>query len=63
MDLERFIHLYEIKSRAIFERSKDQEIMEVNTLAFIAVLLFLAISTAFLFIPYVKTASASSGNN
>nr|YP_002905077.1 photosystem II protein M [Picea sitchensis]YP_004891744.1 photosystem II M protein [Picea morrisonicola]YP_008082824.1 photosystem II M protein [Picea abies]YP_009185716.1 photosystem II M protein [Picea glauca]YP_009232250.1 photosystem II M protein [Picea jezoensis]YP_009331805.1 photosystem II protein M [Picea crassifolia]YP_009331878.1 photosystem II protein M [Picea asperata]YP_009522222.1 photosystem II protein M [Picea chihuahuana]YP_009561157.1 photosystem II M protein [Picea eng len=37
--------------------------MEVNTLAFIAVLLFLAISTAFLFIPYVKTASASSGNN
>lgn len=63
MDLERFIHLYEIKSRAIFERSKDQEIMEVNTLAFIAVLLFLAISTAFLFILYVKTASASSGNN
>jgi photosystem II reaction center protein PsbM len=63
MDLERFIHLYEIKSRAIFERSKDQEIMEVNTLAFIAVLLFLAISTAFLFIPYVKTTSASSGNN
>lgn len=63
MDLERLIHLYEIKSRAIFERSKDQEIMEVNTLAFIAVLLFLAISTAFLFIPYVKTASASSGNN
>nr|8C29_M Chain M, Photosystem II reaction center protein M [Picea abies]8C29_m Chain m, Photosystem II reaction center protein M [Picea abies] len=37
--------------------------MEVNTLAFIAVLLFLAISTAFLFILYVKTASASSGNN
>jgi photosystem II reaction center protein PsbM len=63
MDLERFIHLYEIKSRAIFERSKDQEIMEVNTLAFIVVLLFLAISTSFLFIPYVKTTSASSGNN
>jgi photosystem II reaction center protein PsbM len=63
MDLERFIHLYEIKSRAIFERSKDQDIMEVNTLAFIVVLLFLAISTAFLFIPYVKTTSASSGNN
>jgi photosystem II reaction center protein PsbM len=37
--------------------------MEVNTLAFIVVLLFLAISIAFLFIPYVKTASASSGNN
>jgi photosystem II reaction center protein PsbM len=63
MDLERFIHLYEIKSRAIFEQSKDQEIMEVNTLAFIVVLLFLAISTTFLFIPYVKTAIASSGNN
>jgi photosystem II reaction center protein PsbM len=63
MDPERFIHLYDIKSRAVFERSKDQEIMEVNTLAFIVVLLFLAISTAFLFIPYVKTASASSGNN
>jgi photosystem II reaction center protein PsbM len=63
MDLERFIHLYEIKSRAIFERSKDQESMEVNIVAFIVVLLFLAISIAFLFIPYVKTASASSGNN
>jgi photosystem II reaction center protein PsbM len=63
MDLERFIHLYEIKSRAIFERIKYQEIMEVNTLSFIDVLLFLAISTAFLFIPYVKTTNASSGNN
>jgi photosystem II reaction center protein PsbM len=63
MDLERFIHLYEIKSRAIFERSKDQEIMEVNALAFIVFLLFLAISTSFLFIPYVKMASGSSGNN
>jgi photosystem II reaction center protein PsbM len=37
--------------------------MEVNTLAFIVVLLFLAIYTAFLFIPYVKMACASSGNN
>uniref|UniRef100_P41608 Photosystem II reaction center protein M n=73 Tax=cellular organisms TaxID=131567 RepID=PSBM_PINTH len=37
--------------------------MEVNTLAFIAVLLFLAVPTAFLLIPYVKTASASSGSN
>jgi photosystem II reaction center protein PsbM len=37
--------------------------MEVNTLEFIVVLLFLAISTAFLFIPYVKKTSASSGNN
>nr|AAY59525.1 PsbM [Cathaya argyrophylla]ABL10355.1 PsbM [Cathaya argyrophylla] len=37
--------------------------MEVNTLAFLAVLLFLSISTGFPFIPYVKTASASSGSN
>jgi photosystem II reaction center protein PsbM len=62
MDLEIFIHLCEIKSRDIFERSKDQEIMELNTLAFIVVLLFLSISTSFLFIPYVKTTSANSGN-
>lgn len=46
--------------RAIFERSKDQEIMEVNNLGFIAVALFLAVPTAFLLILYVKTASGSS---
>nr|YP_009561736.1 PSII M protein [Pinus pumila]QAT97691.1 PSII M protein [Pinus pumila] len=63
MDLERFIHLYEIKSRAILEQSENQEIMEVNNLGFIAVLMFLTIPTAFLLIPYVKTASASSGSN
>nr|AAY59527.1 PsbM [Pinus strobus] len=37
--------------------------MEVNNLGFIAVLMFLANPTAFLLIPYVKTASASSGSN
>jgi len=37
--------------------------MEVNNLGFIAVLMFLTIPTAFLLIPYVKTASASSGSN
>nr|YP_004276370.1 photosystem II protein M [Pinus nelsonii]ADX94936.1 photosystem II protein M [Pinus nelsonii]AXQ01535.1 photosystem II protein M [Pinus nelsonii] len=37
--------------------------MEVNNLGFIAVLMFLTIPTTFLLIPYVKTASASSGSN
>nr|AXQ02102.1 photosystem II M protein [Pseudotsuga menziesii var. glauca] len=60
MDLERFISMRSNLERAIFERSKDQEIMEVNNLAFIAVALFLAIPTAFLLILYVKTASGSS---
>lgn len=43
----------------LFEVKKNDEIMEVNILAFIATVLFILIPTAFLLIIYVKTVSQS----
>ena len=51
-------HLYGIKSRVIAKK-KNNEIMEVNILAFIATALFILVPTAFLLIIYVKTVSQS----
>nr|QWW89675.1 photosystem II protein M [Zamia fischeri] len=56
----RIHHLYEIKSRVIVERSKNDKIMEVNILAFLAIVLFISVPTAFLLIIYVKTVSESN---
>lgn len=53
-------HLYEIKSRVIVERSENDKITEVNILAFIAIVLFISVPTAFLLIIYVKTVSESN---
>lgn len=47
---------YGIKSRVI-AKQKNDEIMEVNILAFIATMLFILVPTAFLLIIYVKTIS------
>lgn len=58
--VERFIismglnpELFEVK------KNKNDEIMEVNILAFIATALFILVPTAFLLIIYVKTVSQS----
>nr|WGC89118.1 photosystem II protein M [Horsfieldia hainanensis] len=52
-------HLYGIRSRVIAKQKKNDEIMEVNILAFIATALFILVPTAFLLIIYVKTVSQS----
>lgn len=41
----------------LLRSKKNNEIMEVNILAFIATALFILVPTAFLLIIYVKTAS------
>jgi photosystem II PsbM protein len=52
-------HFYGIISRVITKqkKKKNNEIMEVNILAFIATALFILVPTAFLLIIYVKTVS------
>nr|AXR87668.1 photosystem II protein M [Paederia scandens]AXR87752.1 photosystem II protein M [Paederia scandens]AXR87835.1 photosystem II protein M [Paederia scandens]AXR87919.1 photosystem II protein M [Paederia scandens] len=49
-------YLYGIRSRVIAKK-RNNKIMEVNILAFIATALFILVPTAFLLIIYVKTAS------
>jgi len=43
----------------LLQRKKNNEMMEVNILAFIATALFILVPTAFLLIIYVKTVSQS----
>lgn len=43
----------------LLRRKKNNKIMEVNILAFIATALFILVPTAFLLIIYVKTVSQS----
>lgn len=55
----KIYHLYGTKSRVIYceVTKQNDEIMEVNILAFIATALFILVPTAFLLIIYVKTVS------
>jgi photosystem II PsbM protein len=54
--IRKTYYLYGIRSR-IIAKQKNDEIMEVNILAFIATALFILVPTAFLLIIYVKTVS------
>lgn len=54
--LQQSSYLYGIRSRVIAKK-KNNKIMEVNILAFIATALFILVPTAFLLIIYVKTVS------
>nr|USW66059.1 photosystem II protein M [Schima sinensis] len=54
---ERFIISMGLNPELLYCEVKNDEIMEVNILAFIATALFILVPTAFLLIIYVKTVS------
>nr|YP_010172194.1 photosystem II protein M [Trapa kozhevnikoviorum]QSF20384.1 photosystem II protein M [Trapa kozhevnikoviorum] len=57
---ERFIISMGLNPELLPNKKKNNEIMEVNILAFIATALFILVPTAFLLIIYVKTVSQSN---
>nr|QUO99388.1 photosystem II protein M [Lindera praecox] len=56
---ERLIISMGLDPELLRSKKKNDEIMEVNILAFIATALFILVPTAFLLIIYVKTVSQS----